>query len=119
MKYFLFLLLSLFIQVNVHACDCIAPTLDTSYKTNNIVFTGKVIGVDSTYTQISTARIFLYTFKINTYYKGKPYPYSNEITLSNKEFHSCNFTPELNQSYLIFSSLNQNGFISTTICDYN
>ena len=119
MKNYIFLFLCFIIQVKANACDCIVPSLDTSYKTNDIVFTGKVIQVDSTYTQISTARIFLYTFKVDTFYKGNPEPYSNEITLSTKEFNSCNFTPELNKSYLIFASLIQNGFISTTICDDN
>lgn len=119
MKNYLFLFLCFLLQVKTNACSCEVPTLDTSYKINDIVFTGKVIGVDSTYTHISTARIFLYTFKVDTFYKGKPEPFSKEITLSTKEFNSCDFTPELNQSYLIFASLNQNGFISTTICDYN
>lgn len=118
-KNYLFLFLCFLLHVKTNACDCMVPTLETSYKTNDIVFTGKVIRVDSTYTHISTARIFLYTFKVDTFYKGKPEPYSNEITLSSKEFNSCDFTPELHQRYLIFATLDQNGFISTTICDDN
>lgn len=118
-KNYLFLFLCFLLHVKTNACDCMVPTLETSYKTNDIVFTGKVIRVDSTYTSISTARIFLYTFKVENFYKGKPEPYSNEITLSSKEFNSCDFIPELHQSYLIFASLLQNGFISTTICNDN
>ena len=84
-----------------------------------MVFIGKVIRIVSSYTQKYPAKIKLYTFEVKEYLKGDSKTYSKQITLANKQYNSCQYDTELNQKYLIFSTSSTNGFINTTVCDYN
>ncbi|MDM1298621.1 hypothetical protein HXZ94_08910 [Empedobacter falsenii] len=100
------------------ACDCPYPTIENSFASSDIVFTGKVISIDSSSYSPRGTKNNEYTFEVYSQLKGEKNDYLKRITLINANYSSCNFEPELNREYLIFGQISQTNF-TTTLCKFN
>jgi hypothetical protein len=83
---------------------CITPDAAPAYAAAEMVFTGKIAKVERDKTHSATADIYVVTFKVETWWKGKP---SDEVRVLwwSTPFSDCDYLPvgDVGEDYLVYA----------------
>jgi hypothetical protein len=104
MKKLIVLIIFLFFGLKSYSCECSGfPTIEKNWEAANVVFTGKIIKVDSLLYGNNGAKIYSFTVKIIKSYKSEIFPERELRTVISQSSASCDFMFTLGEVYLIYA----------------
>ena len=110
------LIIFLFFGLKSYSCECSAfPTIEKNWEAANVVFTGKIIKVDSLLYGNNGVKIYSFTVKIIKSYKSEIFPERELRTVISQSSASCDFMFTLGEVYLIYAK-EESQTLACSIC---
>jgi hypothetical protein len=103
---------------SAYACSCVGGDAKEKLERSSVVFAGKVTEIGSRTISGEVGRLLPYTFEVDRAWKGVTTK-SISILGYDGESASCGISFQMNEAYLIYSSQDEEGKLTTSLCNGN